>query len=133
MAEDEDMSQDLQNEFDEDQSVSEAEEEVITQHASKNAKGGKKGRGKGRGTNAKEKKNAAKAGGRPTKVANGYKYCKGCDKSHVVADFPDGSAQCWQNKRALQNFRNACIQQDHMHYYDRMMDDERFMRRTLAK
>ena len=81
---------------------------------------------------AKAKSEEKKKSGRPSKIKAGHKYCKGCAVSHAVHEFPAGSSMCREKRKAMENFKNAAESQNQMEFYNKMQDDEKFLRRQLG-
>ena len=93
----------------------------------------RKGKGKGTGTNTTEvSKQQAKAikatnesgkGSARNKATTGKKYCLGCDKTHMVEEFPPGSGQCGPIRQAVQNARKAALAQGQGGWWTEVQDD----------
>ena len=61
---------------------------------------------------------------RRNQVVNGHNYCAPCKKWLPIEMFPNGSAQCAADRKALQSLRNAAIAQGQMAWFDEMFNDE---------
>ena len=80
-----------------------------------------------------EPKMKAPAKGRRSKVVNGKKWCKACKQWLDVSSFINGSAQCAEDRKAIQNIRNAAIEQNELEWFTEVMADEDVMVRVVAK
>jgi hypothetical protein len=76
-------------------------------------KGGKpKGKAKAKSDKFDKKKRG--------KVVDGKKWCKGCVKWLAVESFPPGSAHCAEDRKVLQNLRNAAKSQGKTDWYEKI-------------
>jgi hypothetical protein len=54
------------------------------------------------------------------KIVDGKKWCKGCLKWLALEAFPPGSAHCAEDRKVLQNLRNAAKSQGKMEWYEKI-------------
>ena len=69
-------------------------------------------------------KGRGKGGGRPSKVVDGKKWCRAHKKYHLLECFPEGSANCNDGKRAVQNIQAAAKAAGRMDWWNETFADD---------
>ena len=67
--------------------------------------------------------NESGKGSARNKATKGKQYCLGCDKTHMVEEFPPGSGQCGLIRQAMQNVRKAAMGQGQGGWWTEVQDD----------
>ena len=94
-----------------------------SQSSKKFGRGRAKGKGKAKAKAKGKAKGKAKANGRPGKNRNGTRFCQGCQKFCPVDQFQNGSAQCADDRRAMQNIAYAARHQNQTMWWEEVQSD----------
>ena len=65
-----------------------------------------------------------------SRTKDGKKFCPACGKWLPIADFPAGSGQCGDDRKALQNLKKAAMAQDQMEWWEETIRDPTKLKRT---
>jgi hypothetical protein len=94
----------------------------------------KKGaKAKGKAKPAVQKKNLkATKPNKYSKTKDGKKYCRACGKHLPIGSFPEGSANCTNDKPAIQNLKTAAKNQGESAWFDETYGDEGKLQRAVS-
>lgn len=69
--------------------------------------------------------------GRPAKVKAGTKWCKACNKTLPIEQFPAGSAYCHLDKQAVQNIAHAAKSQGEGQWWANILDNPKKLQKVV--
>ena len=93
-----------------------------------NSKAAAKSKNKSKGGKLKVMNDMGKARSR---TKDGKKFCPACGKWLPIADFPAGSGQCGDDRKALQNLKKAAMAQDQMEWWEETIRDPTKLKRVV--
>ena len=65
------------------------------------------------------------------KVSNGKKFCPAHNKMEPIENFPQGSGQCGEGRKIVQNLRNAAKAQDQMPWFESIARDPKKLAKAV--
>ena len=90
-------------------------------------RGGRGGRGRG-GGGGREKVGK----GKKSKFCDGYAVCKVCNKKIPLADMPENSANCQEDKSYCEALQRLAVKQNQMPWYLEVRNDIKKLRQVIA-
>ena len=65
-----------------------------------------------------------------SKVLSGSKFCKPCNTTHPLEEFPPGSSACHNKRKAMQNIKNSAIAQGKLEWWDEVQSDATLLKKV---
>lgn len=79
----------------------------------------------------RQRKGAAAKRGNYGSKKNGMKFCSACGKWKKLAEFPQGSNKCYDDKKAVQNLAVAAKAQNEELWWAQVMADDKMLQRVV--